>query len=76
MRKPPTGSYWFPKGRKNLNEKLLKERVETLEKSLAEQEALVAKMTSLREAAVCALAAERPEGSKIAWLRPMMKQGC
>ena len=48
-RKPP--SYWFPKGRKNLNEKLLKERIETLEKSLAEQEALVAKMTSLREAA-------------------------
>jgi hypothetical protein len=49
VRKPP--SYWFPKGRKNLNEKLLKERIETLEKSLAEQEALVAKMTSLREAA-------------------------
>ena len=46
VRKPP--SYWFPKGRKNLNEKLLKERIETLEKSLAEQEALVAKMTSLR----------------------------
>ena len=49
VRKPP--SYWFPKGRKNLNEKLLKERIEMLEKSLAEQEALVAKMTSLREAA-------------------------
>jgi hypothetical protein len=47
VRKPP--SYWFPKGRKNLNEKLLKERIETLEKSLAIKAASLAWRTQPKD---------------------------